>query len=63
MIYLSHSGGRADFKWSDVQSDQHRENYLGHSLMARRFLLRYVYIRSLDLNVSAPLFPTINVSN
>ncbi|KAI9822234.1 MAG: hypothetical protein M1832_003057 [Thelocarpon impressellum] len=27
-------GGRADFKWSDVVADQHRENYLGHSLMA-----------------------------
>jgi len=28
-------GGRADFKWEDVKADQHRENYLGHSLMAR----------------------------
>ncbi|MCJ1368497.1 hypothetical protein MMC16_007641, partial [Acarospora aff. strigata] len=28
------SGGRAEFKWEDVKSDQHRENYLGHSLMA-----------------------------
>ena len=28
-------GGRADFKWEDVRNDQHRENYLGHSLMAR----------------------------
>ncbi|KAI9657969.1 MAG: hypothetical protein M1821_002626 [Bathelium mastoideum] len=27
-------GGRADFKWEDVKNDQHRENYLGHSLMA-----------------------------
>lgn len=27
-------GGRGDFKWSDVQSSGHRENYLGHSLMA-----------------------------
>ncbi|KAL2039079.1 hypothetical protein N7G274_008128 [Stereocaulon virgatum] len=27
-------GGRGDFKWEDVQSSQHRENYLGHSLMA-----------------------------
>ncbi|KEF61104.1 uncharacterized protein A1O9_02669 [Exophiala aquamarina CBS 119918] len=27
-------GGRADFKWSDVQGSSHRENYLGHSLMA-----------------------------
>src|SRR5689334_1001733 len=27
-------GGRADFKWSDVQASSHRENYLGHSLMA-----------------------------
>lgn len=27
-------GGRGDFKWSDVESSSHRENYLGHSLMA-----------------------------
>ncbi|KAJ9217043.1 hypothetical protein DTO166G4_1503 [Paecilomyces variotii] len=27
-------GGRDSFKWSDVQQSQHRENYLGHSLMA-----------------------------
>ncbi|MCJ1299632.1 hypothetical protein MMC08_002424 [Hypocenomyce scalaris] len=27
-------GGRASFKWEDVKDDQHRENYLGHSLMA-----------------------------
>ncbi|KAI9894368.1 MAG: hypothetical protein M1814_003124 [Vezdaea aestivalis] len=27
-------GGRDNFSWSDVQSNQHRENYLGHSLMA-----------------------------
>ncbi|KAF2454383.1 kinase phosphorylation protein-domain-containing protein [Lineolata rhizophorae] len=27
-------GGRADFKWDDVKDDKHRENYLGHSLMA-----------------------------
>lgn len=27
-------GGRGDFKWEDVQSSSHRENYLGHSLMA-----------------------------
>ncbi|KAL2828197.1 kinase phosphorylation protein-domain-containing protein [Aspergillus cavernicola] len=27
-------GGRADFKWSDVKDSSHRENYLGHSLMA-----------------------------
>ncbi len=29
-------GGRANFKWEDVQNDQHRENYLGHSLKARK---------------------------
>ena len=29
-----YSGGRAEFKWTDVQADQHRENYLGHSVMA-----------------------------
>ena len=28
------SGGRGDFKWEDVRDSQHRENYLGHSLMA-----------------------------
>ncbi|KAI9762848.1 MAG: hypothetical protein M4579_000201 [Chaenotheca gracillima] len=27
-------GGRANFQWSDVAADTHRENYLGHSLMA-----------------------------
>ncbi|KAJ5263464.1 hypothetical protein N7478_011069 [Penicillium angulare] len=27
-------GGRTEFKWSDVQSSTHRENYLGHSVMA-----------------------------
>ncbi|KAI9843040.1 MAG: hypothetical protein M1837_006671 [Sclerophora amabilis] len=27
-------GGRDNFKWSDVAADTHRENYLGHSLMA-----------------------------
>jgi hypothetical protein len=27
-------GGRGDFKWSDVQTSSHRENYLGHSVMA-----------------------------
>jgi len=32
------SGGRGDFKWDDVKNDVHRENYLGHSLMARKFL-------------------------
>ena len=29
-------GGRADFKWEDVKDDAQRENYLGHSLMARK---------------------------
>lgn len=28
------SGGRGEFKWSDVKDSAHRENYLGHSLMA-----------------------------
>ena len=28
-------GGRGEFKWEDVRDSQHRENYLGHSLMAR----------------------------
>ncbi|GIK06416.1 hypothetical protein Aspvir_002066 [Aspergillus viridinutans] len=27
-------GGRNEFKWSDVKDSAHRENYLGHSLMA-----------------------------
>ena len=30
------SGGRDAFSWEDVKDDQHRENYLGHSLMARK---------------------------
>lgn len=29
-------GGRGDFKWEDVKASSHRENYLGHSLMARK---------------------------
>ncbi|KAL8731394.1 MAG: hypothetical protein Q9181_004332 [Wetmoreana brouardii] len=27
-------GGRDAFKWEDIKDNQHRENYLGHSLMA-----------------------------
>ncbi|GAN07148.1 leukocyte immunoglobulin-like receptor subfamily A member 5 isoform 1 [Mucor ambiguus] len=27
-------GGKDQFKWDDVKDDKHRENYLGHSLMA-----------------------------
>ncbi|KAI8382903.1 kinase phosphorylation protein-domain-containing protein [Blakeslea trispora] len=27
-------GGRDQFSWEDVKNDKHRENYLGHSLMA-----------------------------
>ncbi|KAI8890097.1 hypothetical protein K501DRAFT_313252 [Backusella circina FSU 941] len=27
-------GGRDQFTWEDVKEDKHRENYLGHSLMA-----------------------------
>ncbi|RCH94778.1 hypothetical protein CU097_006143 [Rhizopus azygosporus] len=27
-------GGRDQFSWEDVKQDKHRENYLGHSLMA-----------------------------
>lgn len=27
-------GGRGEFKWSDVQTSSHRQNYLGHSVMA-----------------------------
>lgn len=27
-------GGRDQFKWDDVKVDKHRENYIGHSLMA-----------------------------
>ncbi|KAF3405056.1 Multiple myeloma tumor-associated protein 2 [Talaromyces pinophilus] len=27
-------GGRDSFKWSDVKQSSHRENYLGHSIMA-----------------------------
>ena len=35
-------GGRDSFKWEDVKDDQHRENYLGHSLMARKLLLSFL---------------------
>ena len=31
---LPNSGGRGDFKWGDVKESTHRENYLGHSVMA-----------------------------
>lgn len=34
MQIYSSSGGRGDFKWTDVKDSSHRENYLGHSLMA-----------------------------
>eukprot|EP01035_Chromulina_nebulosa_P020619 gene20619-26736_t len=27
-------GGRGQFNWEDIKSDQHRQNYLGHSLLA-----------------------------
>jgi hypothetical protein len=27
-------GGRNEFSWQDVENDPHRQNYLGHSLMA-----------------------------
>lgn len=27
-------GGQDQFKWDDVKDDAHRENYLGHSLLA-----------------------------
>ena len=27
-------GGQAEFTWDKVKDDKHRENYLGHSLMA-----------------------------
>lgn len=27
-------GGRDQFKWEDVRQDEHRENYLGHAVMA-----------------------------
>ncbi|BFZ62361.1 hypothetical protein YB2330_003455 [Saitoella coloradoensis] len=27
-------GGQAQFSWDDVKNDKHRENYLGHSVMA-----------------------------
>ncbi|PQE13838.1 hypothetical protein CJF30_00006653 [Rutstroemia sp. NJR-2017a BBW] len=33
-IRKSGSRGGVNFSWDDVQSSQHRENYLGHSLMA-----------------------------
>lgn len=34
-------GGRGEFKWDDVKENQHRENYLGHSLMARESISSY----------------------
>lgn len=32
----AYRGGRGDFKWDDVKQNTHRENYLGHSVMARK---------------------------
>lgn len=29
-------GGRAEFSWDNVKTDAQRENYLGHSVMARK---------------------------
>ena len=47
---IASSGGRAEFKWEDVKSDQQRENYLGHSLMARmEIFLAFVYALYADL--------------
>lgn len=37
----SSRGGRAEFRWDDVKEDKDRENYLGHSLMARVFPLLF----------------------
>ncbi|KAB8349593.1 hypothetical protein FH972_023617 [Carpinus fangiana] len=37
-------GGRSEFKWDDVKDSQHRENYLGHSLMAREYAVLYPYL-------------------
>lgn len=37
-------GGRDAFKWEDVKSSSHRENYLGHSVMARMYgLIVYLF--------------------
>lgn len=56
MIYVvpdeSVSGGRDAFKWEDVKDDQHRENYLGHSLMARTYL---------DAPILSPIFPSCSI--
>lgn len=38
-LILVISGGRDAFKWDDVKDNQHRENYLGHSLKARESCL------------------------
>lgn len=42
----SSRGGRAEFKWDDVKEDKDRENYLGHSLMARMFFFPSPSLRS-----------------
>jgi hypothetical protein len=36
ILLTHHRGGRGDFKWEDVKQNAHRENYLGHSVMARK---------------------------
>lgn len=50
-------GGRDQFKWEDVKSDKHRQNYLGNSIMAStgrwqegKDLLWYTKKKELDLN-------------
>jgi Multiple myeloma tumor-associated len=51
----SYRGGRADFKWEDVKQDTQRENYLGHSLMARKFYFQSY--RCLQLLITGSCWP------
>lgn len=34
LLIMYTRGGKDQFKWDDVKQDKHRENYLGHSVMA-----------------------------
>ena len=48
-------GGRGEFKWEDVRDSQHRENYLGHSLMARASPPSFISPQVSKANTPQPL--------
>lgn len=54
----SSRGGRAEFKWEDVKEDKDRENYLGHSLMARVLPPPPILSHHLSISLIATNLPT-----